>query len=502
MFINVEDYGAVGDGQTKDAIAIQAALDEAIPGQAGVTVWIPEGTYILERTLYVSSNTHIIAAANARLVRDHSGYLATNGRPSDSFEGYGGNSNIQFEGGIWDFNGTKQTVMHNCFAIGHGENITFEKMEVRDVAGAHAIEVCGCRNVQIKSCQFLGFIDSGGRNFSEAVQIDLMKGAWAFGAFGSYDHTPCENIWIMDCYFGSSSTIGSQVWPRGIGSHSSTIGRWHRNIIIANNIFEGLTMQAVRAFNWQDVSIHHNQIKHCGAGINVVSAPVSDPKDTKDVSGSQTGRSQPCHNFDISNNIISGGLAYNHGININGEKTGVLSNVSISNNIISDSVCTSAFSGIYIRNGDAVQVNNNILRNIRGTAIAASAGQHYTITSNVILDTGGDGVKVTDSVYFIDIVSNMVREAAYSGIVVSDHLEMVSIIGNTIAEVNRDNKKDIYHMAVTKNVNGVNISANTCSNEKKDNKAAAVLKVSASCKNVTRNGNNFQGLVSYDATDS
>ncbi|WP_209367666.1 right-handed parallel beta-helix repeat-containing protein [Sediminibacillus dalangtanensis] len=489
MWINVVDYGAVGDGQTKDAVVIQAALDEARCTERGGMVIIPAGTYRLEKTLYVSSNTHIIAAPTARLLRDHDGYLVTNGRPKESFEGYDGHSNITIEGGIWDFNGVERRKMHNCFAIGHGENITLERMEIRDVAGAHAIEVCGCRNVWINGCRFLGFIDTGGRSFSEAVQIDLMKAVWVFSAFGAYDQTICENIWINDCYFGSSDTEGSQVWPRGIGSHSSTIGVWHENIVISGNVFEGTSKQAVRGYSWKNVQIHHNQLLHCGAGIEVSSPPLSDAKDTKNIFGIQTGKSQPCENTEIVSNIITGGLSYHHGIAIIGERTGIMENVSISGNIISDSAEQSNYSGVNIVYGDTVKVHNNILKNLKGTAITAGKGNSYNIQDNAISRAGGDGIAIIGSTDGVDIKNNSIHYIQDNGIVISDKVKMAVIHGNTINGVNGRNM-DACPISV-KQADYVTISANTYFDEKPEFQVSTMLNIASSCNHVLQNENYF-----------
>ena len=53
--INVLDYGAVGDGVTDDVSAIQSALN-AVPSTGG-SVYIPSGTYIISKSIWVKSNT-------------------------------------------------------------------------------------------------------------------------------------------------------------------------------------------------------------------------------------------------------------------------------------------------------------------------------------------------------------------------------------------------------------------------------------------------------------
>lgn len=54
--INVKDYGAVGDGVTDDATAFQAAITAAASG----SLYIPEGTYIINSALTVSSAVRFI----------------------------------------------------------------------------------------------------------------------------------------------------------------------------------------------------------------------------------------------------------------------------------------------------------------------------------------------------------------------------------------------------------------------------------------------------------
>lgn len=60
-FQNVREFGAVGDGVTKDTMAIQAAID------AGGTVYFPKGTY-LTGTLYLRDNGGLELAPDAKIV--------------------------------------------------------------------------------------------------------------------------------------------------------------------------------------------------------------------------------------------------------------------------------------------------------------------------------------------------------------------------------------------------------------------------------------------------
>ena len=54
-YLNVLDYGAVGDGTTGATTAIQAAIDAA-SSAGGSTVYFPSGNYLLDATLLLKSN--------------------------------------------------------------------------------------------------------------------------------------------------------------------------------------------------------------------------------------------------------------------------------------------------------------------------------------------------------------------------------------------------------------------------------------------------------------
>lgn len=56
--INVKDYGAIGDGKHNDTVALQKALNAG----AGREVWLPPGTYLINRVLVVPANTTLFGS--------------------------------------------------------------------------------------------------------------------------------------------------------------------------------------------------------------------------------------------------------------------------------------------------------------------------------------------------------------------------------------------------------------------------------------------------------
>jgi len=69
---NVKNYGAVGDGVTDDVDEIQAAIDVASTqgsfAEAGATVYIPNGTYLISSEVKLRSNTHIKISDGAKFI--------------------------------------------------------------------------------------------------------------------------------------------------------------------------------------------------------------------------------------------------------------------------------------------------------------------------------------------------------------------------------------------------------------------------------------------------
>ncbi len=102
--IEVSQFGATGDGQTDDTAALQKALDSGHH-----MIRVPEGTYLIRRTLRIGSNTTLSLDSKA-VIRLGDGAAAEAGgdcflicnRDLDQ-----GNENITVEGGLWDGNCAK-----------------------------------------------------------------------------------------------------------------------------------------------------------------------------------------------------------------------------------------------------------------------------------------------------------------------------------------------------------------------------------------------------------
>jgi polygalacturonase len=85
---NVRDFGAVGDGTTNDAPAVDRAIVAANAAGSG-TVRFPAGTYLAGGTIHLLSNVTLDLDSGATLLGGPSGYDAPEPNPNDAYQDYG-----------------------------------------------------------------------------------------------------------------------------------------------------------------------------------------------------------------------------------------------------------------------------------------------------------------------------------------------------------------------------------------------------------------------------
>ncbi|GGJ49585.1 right-handed parallel beta-helix repeat-containing protein [Virgibacillus salexigens] len=390
--VNVKDFGAVGDGTTDDTESFQRALNLSKTNKS-VNVRVPAGVYRMTNELIIYSNTNLTVDNSAVINRDHDMYMILNGDRGFDFNEYEGNGNISISGGTWNMGGEDHEGA-TCFCFGHARNLIFKNLTILDVSWSHGIEINACKDVLIDKCSFKGYHDPGDRSFSEAIQLDLMKSTGVFNAFGSYDHTPCRDITIRGCYFGESDRYAA--WGRGIGSHSSTIGKWQENIYIINNFFYNTRQWAVRPYAWNNVKVLDNFIIDCGGGIGAANPTGS--TDQTDENGNDTNQSQDARSYNISGNTFHGGGAYGVAVYFYGQETGRFNDIDIAHNKIIDYKNT----GIHCNFVNYLQVIGNNLSNLDNHGVWGAGIVDVTISLNSIHAAGQlsgewQGFRVTTS---------------------------------------------------------------------------------------------------------
>jgi parallel beta-helix repeat protein len=475
-WLMVTNYGADASGAVNSDVAIQLALNDA-RDMGGAWVLVPPGTYLLGATLRIYQDTRLTLMQGAEFRRNHGGTMLLNGDAGQAFGGYTGNGNITIEGGLWNMRGTTpgMTSSAMCMSIGHATNVTIADTEIRDVPGYHGVELNSTIHGRVRNVTFAGYIDPGGRDFSEALQLDLAKSSAEFGGFGPYDHTPCEDIAVTGCYFGTSGTAGTTAWPRGVGSHAATITKYHRRIRVSDNTFEGVTQYGVSAYNWEDLTVTGNTFNKCGSSVRLRSVILTDTEDTKDPNGVQTNASQVMRNATITGNTMREGLGYDAAIIVRGEaSTGTVLNVSIVGNTIDTT--TNGQHGIQLVQVSRVTVGDNVIANVSASGISTDSLNNTVLTGNVIWtpaargitiissdnssavgnqvrDAGNEGILLQTSSY-IQVRDNFVKGAskasngASSGIRASDGQDALVFSGNTVRPNSANTNKMSYGLSI------------------------------------------------------
>ncbi|MGW7248810.1 right-handed parallel beta-helix repeat-containing protein [Streptomyces decoyicus] len=493
---NPRVLGALGNGVADDAPAVQAALDAAYAAGGGWVI-VPSGTYRLATLpLRIRRNTRLTLMPGATFVRAVAGTMLLNGDADQTYGGYTGHGNITVEGGVWDMRGTVVTPSNMCISIGHARGVTIRNVEVRDLPGYHGVELNSTKNAIVEGCRFLGYVDPGGRDFSEAVQIDLAKSSGAFGGFGPYDNTVCEDIDVRGCYVGASGTAGTTVWPRGVGSHSATVDTAHRRIRIVGNTFEGCLQYGVVAYAYDDSVIAENTMRNCGSGIRARTIISSDAADSTNLAGVQTNASQVLRNLVIADNTIRGCTGYDDAILLYGETTGRVLGVSITGNTIEGA--TANENGVRIYYAEQYTVEGNVIRDVTGTGISQEQVIGGVVAGNRITAPGASGISC-DTGTGITLATNSVRDAGINGI----HLlggSDIQVLGNYVKGASRSAAGN-YGVRASTSVAGLLLAGNRVRKYGSGNEAAWGVSITSTCTGVRRYGNDLADSGTSGALD-
>ncbi|MBP5884559.1 right-handed parallel beta-helix repeat-containing protein [Streptomyces scabiei] len=486
----VTNFGADSSGTGDASPGIQLALNAA-RDVGGAQVIVPPGVYLIGATLRIYTNTRLTLMAGAEFRRNVASTMIINGDAGQSLGGYTGHSRIVIEGGLWNMRGTTAglTASAMCISIGHATDIVIRDLEVRDLPGFHAVEMNSTSHGLVANCQFRGYVDPGGRDFSEAVQLDLAKSSSVFGGFGPYDHTPTQDVLVTGCHFGASGTAGTTAWPRGIGSHSATITKWHRRIRISDCSFEGVLQYAISAYNWEDVTVTGNTFLDCGSGVRLRTVIVSDPEDTKLPDGTPTGASQNMRNVTVSGNSFRGGLAYDEPIIALGETTGTILNLAVTGNVIDGS--TSGQAGIRLQEVSRATVVGNSINNVNGSAVSTENCNSLAVDSNIIYNCASHGVTVVTGTN-VNVDSNIVREPGGNGILVQGGT-FIQLRNNYVRSAGRTTNNTFYGVRISTAADSLNLSGNKVRPHGSGNEAAYALSIASGVTTVSRYGNDWRG---------
>ena len=462
--INIKKIGAVGDGKTDDTLIIQKALNSAKSSNKPITITIPKGTYKLTDTLVVYSNTNITLEKGAILERNHSSSIIVNGESTKEYKKYDGEGNITIEGGTLDGNLENYPSPFNAIGIAHGKNISIKNLVVKDIAGGHAIDINGSKDVLIENCQFLGYKDvttDHSRYYSEAVQI-AEQTKLGFPRFGEYDGTPSQDITIDNNYFGPSGTKGTTAWPVGVGNHLTVYDEFNKGIKIINNRFDGMTLAGIRPLKWQDTYIANNTFTSCYIGIQL-SNTNGQGESSKTVDGVQTNKPQSGSNYVIENNTFNNSKKngiFGRGWFIN-DTLATMDSLTVKGNIFTNQNLNFKGAVIDLSWIKDVTLDENVISNVY-KGISISYGSNIKISKNDLNAISTDGISINEQVNLYPNFSNGVTIAEnsisdFSGFgVKANYVTSLLVHNNSLETASTNLKNSILYQ----NSNNIKVYAN------------------------------------------
>ncbi|EJS4078447.1 hypothetical protein N1015_002032 [Escherichia coli] len=286
--VSVTDFGAVGDGVTDDAPAIQAALDSG----AG-TVYFPDGVanriYCIHSTLRIPSDTNVYIPPSVTVKRGLASVNAMFINSSDgTIGGYEASQNISiYGGGIIDGNESFMSSACTLVCCGHTTNFSVIGMHLLNVGARwHAIEFNSSKKCVARDC-YLSSNNEPTNGDGELIQIDNMENTEQFPWFGPYDGTCCNDITIDNCEFRNAGC--------GIGSHTESTTKKHYNINVNNCKFY-TNVYGIKARLWSACKFTNNRIEWGGQGTPIAGIAVY----------------APTTNITVSDYVITGNTIFNY----------------------------------------------------------------------------------------------------------------------------------------------------------------------------------------------
>jgi len=224
--INVRDFGATGNGWSNDTPAINKAIEQCA-GNGGGDVIFPAGTY-LAASIHLKSNVRLVLDKDAVIAGARNGYDQPEPNPFAEYQDFGHShfhnalmwgeniENFAIIGGrvngghVIEGEPNDRDVGDKVIALKSSRNLLFEN--VTHESGGHfvylfndcenitlgnitikksrdAVNLVGCRNVQVHHCSFTGCGDD----------TLALKSDWALGR-----KILSENIFVWDSYFESA----------------------------------------------------------------------------------------------------------------------------------------------------------------------------------------------------------------------------------------------------------------------------------------------------------
>ncbi|MBT2661347.1 glycoside hydrolase family 55 protein [Bacillus sp. ISL-45] len=248
--VNMEDFGAIGDGKTDCTEAFRMAL-----GKGRVKIYIPEGVYIV-REMKLPSFTYLVGAGKGKTVIKLHDSAPKSRRLITNRNHRTGNRNLYVKGLTLDWNVERLGKVEKTSTWGnHSSCLLYANVKygwVKDVEGVNP----GLHCFDVSSPQYNYYGDGyRARGGSEFIWLDNLNGH-GFGDDGITTHHS-DNIFISNCHMSDPS--GKNHKKGFSNSNGIEIDDGSRNVWLLNN-------SSARCFGGIEIKAHHTS----SAANNVV----------------------------------------------------------------------------------------------------------------------------------------------------------------------------------------------------------------------------------------
>jgi len=302
VFVNVKNFGAVGNGTTDDYSAIQSAINSVSSG----IVYFPAGPYLITKGLVVNSNntvlmgsgkntaSMIVSACNSNIITVNGMRCSIDGLAIDG-NGNGKNGrgyNKNGDGIV--INGT-QSEVSNCIiqnCAGNGINAPYVQ------TSNHNKNISNCK---IYTCKQAGIIVSSNDMYIKDCEIANNEGNQQVILAGANNRMYNCHIWSADQYMTNKNTVGVEIRGGGGQVQGCVFDRNNKyglsinpnkfqsvnTAIVANNWFYQNGVSGIHFIGGSNIVITGNAFRNDGAGTFAIS-----------------GEGDKYKNISLSNNIF------------------------------------------------------------------------------------------------------------------------------------------------------------------------------------------------------
>lgn len=412
LFVNVKDFGAVGDGVHDDTVAFNSAM-----AGGNKTVFIPRGTYLVTDTVNIESGTIIECEGTIT-------HKVNTGNYKSTFEAHNA-SNIEIHGVKMVGTGAvnQAAIISCCILFDTCENVRVCHSEFEEIQSGYVICFKSCDTVYAENNKINKYTRSGIASingtsnvyYSDNTVIDCVN-------------TTEENTYpIMLCGYDQNPPVGTPA-PKNLNA----FGNYIKNSI---PWWEGID-----SHGGDGVKVIGNTIIGCYSGIGVF--------DSSDIN-------VPGSNFTITNNYVELGTdttysknAKNCGCTVSGK------NVIVSNNIFKNcgkllsQIAGAYCDAIYCTEAENAVFANNLIYDSVGNCFDIRACDNLYIDGNLI-DTIS-GISNSSSCYIFQLDASTDNKT-----IIAHHNVVKNATNMTLYYGNSHNINELYINITNNDLEGV-----------------------------------------------